>query len=247
MIESITFTRGYPTKLRGIGKKTITLNPRLNVLYGPNGAGKTTILHALARAAGCSQGGWSGTDDQVHLDALAGQKAPSRQITLEEPPYSARILWDGRPVFYQDCYADTGKSLISEDYLERHAYLRSSGEQRIGLVNELINFMDERFLTYKLPRDARPTLLLDEVDNHIGMAAQSVFWDDIISQLCKKYQLVISTHSIFPLLLQRDNSLRRDTIHMLEPRYGDICLEQLGKAIEYYNRQHSDLKSPGAW
>jgi len=218
MITSLRFHSGYPIGLTGIRKRRIDFNPRLNILFGPNGAGKSTILRTLAAATGCGTGGWS------------DGREPS---TL---PYEITMEWDERPVFYQDCYADSEHSFIAGDYLETHAHLRSSGEKRIGLVNELIDAIEERFLSYKLPRDVRPTLLLDEVDNHIGVAAQSIFWEEIVSTLCKKYQLIVSTHSVFPLLLQRDNALRRDTIVMLEPHYGEICLAQLGEAIEYFNR-----------
>ncbi|TVQ96026.1 MAG: ATP-binding cassette domain-containing protein [Spirochaetaceae bacterium] len=217
MISWLQFQSGYPTGLWAIGRKRITFGDRVNVLFGPNGSGKTTIIKTLATITGCGEGGWSDGG------------APG------ELPFKAAWQWDGRPVFYQDCYTHSEQSFIGVDYLEQNAHLRSSGEKRIGLINELVNHIEDRFLTYKLPRTERPTLLLDEVDNHVGLAAQSLFWSDIIAPLSKKYQLIISTHSIFPLLLQRDNSLRRDTILVLAPQYDGVCLSELGKAIDYYN------------
>ena len=217
MISTLQFHTGYPTRLKGIGKRKIVFNDRVNILFGPNGAEKTTILKTLAMAAGCGEGGWSDGGEP------------------EEPPYSASVERDDQPVFYQDCYHDSEKSFISADYLEAHAHLQSTGEKRIGLVNELIDYIENRFLTYRMERGKRPTLLLDEVDNHIGFAAQSIFWGDIVGRLSKKYQLIIATHSILAILLARDNSLRRDNLIILEDRYAEICVQELDKAVRYFN------------
>ncbi|TVR31608.1 MAG: ATP-binding cassette domain-containing protein [Spirochaetaceae bacterium] len=218
MIGSVNFRSGYPTKLKGIGTRPIVFNGRLNVLYGPNGSGKTTILKTLAALSGCGDGGWC---DGRELRTLS---------------YEATVERDDHPVFYQDCYRDSEESFIGADYLESHAHLRSTGEKRIGLVNELVDHIESRFLTYKLRRDERPTLLLDEVDNHIGFAGQSILWGELFGRLCKKYQLIVSTHSIFPILLRRDSSLRRDNIIVLADRYAEICVAELGRAIAYYNK-----------
>lgn len=218
MISSLQFLSGYPTRLKGIKKRKIVFNDRVNVLFGPNGSGKTTILASLASASGCARGGWS---DGREPDEL---------------PYEIAVEKDDQPVFYQDCYRDSEASFIGADYLESHAHLRSTGEKRIGMVNELIDYIEDRFLTYKQKRHDRPTLLLDEVDNHIGIAAQAILWGDLIAKLSKKYQLIISTHSIFPILLKRDNALRQDNIITLADKYEEVCVYQLGQAIEYFNR-----------
>ena len=124
---------------------------------------------------------------------------------------AATAEWDSQPVYFQDCYQDSEESFISADYLKTHAYLRSTGEKRIGLVNELIDYIETRFLTYKLRGNERPTLLLDEMDNHIGFAGQSI-------------------------LLKRDNLLRQDNIIVLAEHYAEICLTELERAIRYFNK-----------
>ncbi len=217
MISSVLFHSGYPIRLEGIGRKRIIFNNRINVLFGPNGSGKTTILKTLAALCGCADGGWSDG------------------CTAQPLPYRAEIQRDEQPVFYQDCYHDSEESFIGTDYLDTHAHLRSTGEKRIGLVNELVDYIEDRFLTYKLRRTDRPTLLLDEVDNHIGFAGQSILWGDLFSKLSKKYQLIISSHSIFPILLKRDNLLRQDNIIVLADKYAEICVTELGRAISYFN------------
>jgi len=217
MISTIQFNSGYPIRLKGIGKKEILFNGWTNVLFGPNGSGKTTILRTLAMMSGCGRGGWSDG------------------CNPEELSYSVTLKNDGKPVFYQDCYQNSEDSFIDTSYLETHAHLRSSGEKRIGLVNELVDYIENRFLTYKLQRDDRPTLLLDEVDNHIGFAGQAILWGEIFPKLSKKFQLIISTHSIFPILLRRENSIKPDNIISLAIRYPEICVQELERAVKFFN------------
>lgn len=217
MIRSLAFHSGYPTRLHGIGTRPIAFGGRINTLFGPNGSGKTTILRTLAASAGCSTGGWS------------DGRSP------EDLAYAYSVDRDDQPVFYQDCYRDSEQSFISADYLDAHAHLRSTGEKRMGLVNELIDYIEDRFLTYRLRPHQRPTLLLDEVDNHIGFAGQSVLWKDLFVRLSKKYQLIISTHSIFPILLRHNTSIREDNLIVLAERYAEGCVTELGNAIRYFN------------
>lgn len=253
MIESARFLSGYPTKLPGIGMRSLRFGDRINIVFGPNGAGKTTLLGAIAVVSGCGGGGWSDTSFALDSGAsLAGTEA--REMVAVEHATDAwrmRLRWDERPVYYQDCYADSETSFLDEGYLESREFLRSSGEKRIGLINELLSNIENRFLTYKLPRHVRPTLVLDEVDNHVGFVGQSIFWSEIVPTLSKKYQLIVSTHSVFPLLLRRDNPQRVDTLFELTESYARQCLDALAGAIDYYNESGDGSKAgahipPGA-
>ncbi|THB68971.1 MAG: AAA family ATPase, partial [Spirochaetaceae bacterium] len=60
----------------------------------------------------------------------------------------------------------------------------------------------------------------------------------IFPRLAKKYQLIISSHSIFPILLQKKTNLRQNTIIELSPNYSRDCLNALGRAIDLYNHLH---------
>jgi hypothetical protein len=153
------------------------------------------------------------------------------------PAFDATLERDDQPVFFQDCYRDSETSLIDPAYLERREMLRSTGERRVGLINQLIDHIEESFPTFRLPRNDRPTLLLDEVDNHVGFAGQAILWQNIIPRLSKKYQLILSTHSIFPLLLRRDNPSRHDKIVELTSGYAATCIEELHRAVRYFNRE----------
>ena len=223
MISSLRFLSGYPIKLTGIKKKLFTFNGRLNLIIGPNGSGKSTLLTALAGKTGCGSGGWNDGNKPA---------ASGKDVEIE---------WDGQPVFYQDCYRNSEDSFIKQDFFTEYSHLRSTGEKRIGLINELINYIEKRFLTYKLKREERPTLLLDEVDNHIGFPGQSILWKEIFPLLIKKYQLIISSHSVFPILLKRDNNLRCDTIIQLYNNYSDLCISELAAAVDYFNSNSSPV------
>ncbi len=216
MINSIRFFKGYPSRFSLLGRRPYTFNDRLNIIIGPNGSGKTTLLRYLAMIAGCGSGGWN---DESNI-AL---------------PFEIEMEWDRKPVYYQDCYADSEKSFLNDSFFQEMKYLRSTGEKRIGLINELINHLENRFLTYRLKKDEKPTLILDEVDNHIGFAGQSIFWKSLIPLLIKKYQLIVSTHSIFPILLKKNNLLRQDNFIILYRNYDYLCVKELSDAIGFFN------------
>ena len=96
----------------------------------------------------------------------------------------------------------------------------SSGEQVRVMINRLVNLKvpdlkipvnSEANDTWKnagellsnyvknLPTNGKPTLLMDEPDKSLDFNSQAVFWNLILKELAKKYQLIIITHSVFAL------------------------------------------------
>jgi hypothetical protein len=69
----------------------------------------------------------------------------------------------------------------------------------------------------------------------MGFAGQAIVWNELMPKLSKKYQLIVSTHSVFPILLRRDNPLREDRLFDLGDRYAEFCVLKLGEAISFFN------------
>lgn len=55
-----------------------------------------------------------------------------------------------------------------------------------------------------LPRNGKKTLLLDEIDRNFSLDVQVTFWEQLIPKVAKDYQIIISTHSIIPMLMKRE-------------------------------------------
>ena len=61
-----------------------------------------------------------------------------------------------------------------------------------------------------LPRNGKPTLLMDEPDKSLDYKSQNVFWDKIVDILSQKWQMIIVTHSVFALARTKDNIIDQD-------------------------------------
>lgn len=59
----------------------------------------------------------------------------------------------------------------------------------------------DKFVKYvkTLPREGPPTVLLDEVDVSLSIPLQRMFWLEVMSNLSKKFQVIIATHCAFAL------------------------------------------------
>lgn len=71
-----------------------------------------------------------------------------------------------------------------------------------------------------LPRDGKPTLLLDEIDNYLDFDNLFWFWKKAIPKLAKKYQIIVITHN---------------------PMFIDKKMNIIGR--EYYEKSMSLLKN----
>lgn len=54
-----------------------------------------------------------------------------------------------------------------------------------------------------LPRNGKPSLLLDEPDRSLDFSNQKQFWELFIPIMAKKFQIIVATHS--PFVLTKDN------------------------------------------
>lgn len=207
MIQSIQFPGGYPTKLQ-FGKKRIEFGPRLNIVLGYNGSGKSTLLKAMAADAGLC------------------------------PPLECAkpiVMRDNEEIIYQDSHQ--ANPLFNDQFFEKFDTLRSDGEIRMGLVNEWRHWLREKFPLYSTKFDKRLSLLLDEPDMHLSLPAQYYLWKNIFPMLSKQFQLIISSHSVFALLLKNQGIVsREDHLHLLSVGYDEEVIRSLGLAIDYYNR-----------
>lgn len=99
----------------------------------------------------------------------------------------------------------------------------SKGESSIQVLNKIFNLSIEyqKQLTKKdvndvwvkasdifhdwlnsMPRNEKPTLLIDELDSHLDLDNQKSYWN-YINYLTQKWQVIVVSHSIFALRLKK--------------------------------------------
>ena len=61
-----------------------------------------------------------------------------------------------------------------------------------------------------LPRDGKPTLILDEPDKSLDFGSQYTMWTQAINKLSEIYQIIVVTHSPFALLRDDCNIIDKD-------------------------------------
>ncbi|AEJ60981.1 AAA ATPase [Spirochaeta thermophila DSM 6578] len=149
-------------------------------------------------------------------------------------PFTYSIDRDAAPVVLFD-----PEDFVRSDLFLSRPELRSSGEIQAGAINTFIDAILSRFPLYRLSPHLRPTLLLDEPDHHVGFGAQFILWRHILPALARHFQVIVSSHSIFPVLLAKHTLLRDDLIIELHPGYTDYCIDALAEAVDFYNEQHT--------
>jgi len=104
----------------------------------------------------------------------------------------------------------------------------SKGENCIHLLNKLYNLHTEYDQDLKnvndmwlkannifqswikiFPKDGKPTLLIDELDNHLDLDNQKLYWD-YINNLTKLWQVIVVSHSIFSFKQKNVNHIPLD-------------------------------------
>lgn len=136
----------------------------------------------------------------------------------------------------------THNSILSEDGMsteEEQMQLLidkpSSGQYRMGKINKMFNMLGkvpdltqyvsnhpaqraESDYIRKLPRNGKPTLILDEPERALSLPKQVELFK-LLVEMSEKYQIIIATHSPFVLFNLDAN------IISLNPEYKEQCLD----------------------
>ena len=125
-----------------------------------------------------------------------------------------------------------GTGEILNKFLNDH----SSGEGGIQLLGKLLNLTqeypepitnvndvwldaDRRFHEWinSMPRDGKPTLLIDELDARLDLDNQKAYWD-YIHYLTKIWQVIVVSHSYFAFKLDNVNHIPLDKLYFNKVR-----------------------------
>jgi len=104
----------------------------------------------------------------------------------------------------------------------------SAGEKSIGLLNKLyelhtdydppIRGVNDTWMeadkvyqdwVKSLPKNGKPTLLIDELDHHLDIDNQKFYWE-YINHLAKKWQVIVVSHSVFAFMRTDVNHIPLD-------------------------------------
>lgn len=225
---------------RGLEKlRTLELRPRINVLLGPNGCGKSTLLQLLAHTFMCAEG----QVPTVTYDALkkfstpmgyivhhdgspVGFADPSHDVGLDTGHFVDDFFLAG----VQSVFAKKSSSGQQTDYklwtlfskllkegVETDWRVPKKWDKDHPMAAKIQNWMAAQEITHSEDPHSR-VLLLDEPDRSLDLFHQAKLWD-LLFRVNERVQIIVSTHSIYPLL-----RLPREQIIDLVPGYLDACL-----------------------
>ena len=80
--------------------------------------------------------------------------------------------------------------------------------KRISGVNDVWKEADNKFHEWldSMPKDGKPTLLIDEMDNQLDLDNQKTYWD-YINHLTKVWQVIVVSHSYFAFKQENVNHI----------------------------------------
>jgi len=96
------------------------------------------------------------------------------------------------------------------------SHYNSTWQATYDKTNELIDSLEHTGVV---------TVLMDEPDKGFSLPNQFQFWNDLLPAVAKQYQIIVSTHSVFPILLSRSDY----NIIDMEVGYVDECKKVLGQ------------------
>jgi predicted ATPase len=125
----------------------------------------------------------------------------------------------------------------------------SDGELRLNKISKLVkellenkNFKwklnnktvlkeEKNFNKYikSLPCNGKPTLFLDEPDKSLNIKNQINFWTKFIFNLSETYQVIISTHSLIPLLIPK---FKQINVINIVPDYYENSFKEIQVLLE---------------
>jgi predicted ATPase len=246
MIKSVQIINGFPTVLPDVGRKEFTFEADgIQVLFGPNGCGKSTLIKTMKAYCGIKTGGWSRISDDGMLGAKSAGQFPYVYRHYTPGPFDAKVVWDGTPTFYNDgdikveqfgwfikneALSDDGITTEAEQ-MDLLAKKPSSGQHRVAKISKMLKVIKspphllqdmsrpEAQYIAKLPRNGKPTLLLDEPERALSLPKQKELFEKILVPLSQTYQVIVATHS--PFVLFNDNA----RIINLREGYAEECIE----------------------
>lgn len=142
----------------------------------------------------------------------------------------------------------SNKEILSEDGMtteeEQMQFLidkPSSGQYRLKKLNKLLNMLEcppdltkyvssnpaqmaESDYIKRLPRNGKPTLLLDEPERALSLPKQLELFKLLVS-LTDKYQIIIATHSPFVLF---EKGIQ---IHEIQEGYAEECMNIISNCV----------------